>query len=261
MKFALLISCCVTTVCAHTQTLNNCSVGAAVESDTIVKPRHHIIKPETIAAGYAAFTLFTYRYLDDEIQEIAQSSQNKVVYNSLKTIGYAGLGTTNIAITAGTGLTGLITKNKRLEKAAILLTASHLINDFATHQLKVTFQRHRPSTGDSYKRFDWREGAKINESFVSNHTSNAFTTATVFVLCFPDKKWVPVVAYSTASIVGLSRIYQNAHWASDVLGGAAVGFLSAQLANKLYNMAGKRFTFLPEVSNRYYGMSVCYSLK
>ena len=220
---------------SFTATLNAQVGNASIRIDTAYTNRnkHKIIKPVTIAAGYLAFSLFSYSNLDDEVQEIVQRNQNKFVYNSFKTVGYTGLGTSNIIITAGTGISALVTKNKKLEKATILLIGSHLINDFATHQLKVSFQRHRPSTGDPYNTFDWREGNKINQSFVSNHTSNAFTTATVFALCFPDKKWVPIVAYSTASIVGLSRIYQNAHWTSDVVVGAAIGFLSAQAMNKL----------------------------
>ena len=225
-----------------------------------IKPAHKIINPVTIAAGYTAICFFSYRYLDDEVQEIAMANQNKVAYNTFKTVGYAGLGETNIFITAGTGISALITRNEQLKKATILLVGSHLINDFVTHQFKVSFQRHRPNPGDPYNTFDWREGTKTNESFISNHTSNAFTTATVFALCFSDKKWVPIVAYSTASLVGLSRIYQNAHWTSDVLAGAAVGFLSAHTMNALYNLAGKRFTFLPAVDNGHYGISVAYSL-
>lgn len=261
MKIAITIFFSAISLCLNAQILNDSSQFGLIKKDSVTKKKYRFIKPVSIAAGYSAFTLFTYRYLDDEVQEISQANQTKFIYNSFETVGYLGLGTSNIVITAGTGVIGVITKNKRFEKATILLTGSHVINDFITHQLKITFQRHRPNTGASYNTFDWRGGTKVNQSFVSNHTSNAFTTATVFALCFPDKKWMPIVAYSTASIVGLSRIYQNEHWASDVLAGAAVGFLSAQLMNKLYNIAGKKFTFLPEISYEYYGMSVCYSLK
>lgn len=259
MKIALVIFCCVLTLRTYAQTSRDSSELSI--NNSAIHTKHGVIKPILIASAYTAVGLITYRYFDDDIQYFAQANQNKFVYNSFKTIGYGGLGTTNAVITAATGVAALITKNKRLEKAAILLAGSHVINDFATHQLKITFQRHRPNTGDSYNTFDWRGGPKINESFVSNHTSNAFTTATVLALCFPDKKWVPIVAYSTASVVGLSRIYQNEHWASDVLGGAAIGFLSAQLTNKLYNIAGRNFTFLPDVDNKHVGISVCFRLK
>ena len=250
-----------TAVSLQAQTLNDSLKLYNNAANISGKDKHKIIKPVSIAAGYAGFCLFSYRYLDDEVQEIAQANQSKIAYNAFKTVGYIGRGTSSVAITAAASLTALVTKNKRFEKAAVLLVGAHLVNDFATHQFKVSFQRHRPSTGDPYNTFDWREGNKTNLSFISSHTSNAFTTATVFALCFSDKKWVPIVAYTTASIVGLSRIYQNAHWTSDVLCGAAIGYLSAQGINILYNIAGKKFTFLPEVDNGHFDVSVSYALK
>jgi membrane-associated phospholipid phosphatase len=62
---------------------------------------------------------------------------------------------------------------------------------------------------------------------------------------YQDHKWVPVVSYSIATLVGLSRIYDNAHWASDVMAGAAVGFLSAKAMNGIYRKLSHRFLFLP----------------
>ncbi len=261
MKAFLLIFFIVITASLQAQTLNNSLKIYPDSAHGGVKNTHKIIKPVSIAGGYVGLCLFSYHYLDDEVQEIAQANQNKFAFNTFKTVGYAGLGKSSIAITAATGLTAIITKNKRFEKATILLAGGHLINDFATNQLKITFQRHRPNTGDPYNTFDWRGGNKTNTSFISSHTSNAFTTATAFAICFSNKKWVPIIAYSTASIVGLSRIYENAHWTSDVLAAAAVGFLSAHAMNKIYSIAGKRFTFLPEVDNRHFGAAVTYSLK
>lgn len=243
------------------QVLND-SLQSNINNNTFsLKSKHKIINPVTIAAGYAGLCLITYRYVDDEVQEFTQANQNKTVYNTFKTVGYAGLGTSSIIITAGTGLTALITKDKRFEKTAILLAGGHLINDLVTNQLKITFQRHRPNTGDGYNKFDWRDGSKANLSFISSHTSNAFTTATAFAICFSDKKWVPIVAYSTASIVGLSRIYQNQHWTSDVLVGAAVGFLSTHAMNKIYSVAGKKFTFLPSFNDGHFGADAVFALR
>ena len=37
---------------------------------------------------------------------------------------------------------------------------------------------------------------------------------------------VGAVAYSGASVIGLTRMYNNEHWGSDVMMGAAIGTLS-----------------------------------
>ena len=222
---------------------------------------HSIIKPVTIATAYAGATLFCYRFLDDEVNEIAQRWQNKAVASVSKTYGSLGLGSSNVIITAGTGIAALVTKDKKLEKVSILLIAGHIVNSYATEQIKLSFQRHRPSTGDAYNKFDWREGNKSNTSMVSAHTSNAFATATAFSIVYKDKKWVPVVAYSAASLIGISRIYNNAHWASDVMAGAAIGYLSVQGVNKLYKLASNRFSFMPDVFYNHYGLGITYALK
>jgi len=44
---------------------------------------------------------------------------------------------------------------------------------------------------------------------------------------WPRETWVVApVTYGLATLVGLSRMYNNAHWASDVVLGAAIGTFS-----------------------------------
>ncbi len=246
---------------SYAQTFADNSIDYAKSDSIQLSKIHNIIKPVTIATGYVVATLFCYRFLDDEVHEVAQRYQNKTVSSISKTYGSLGLGRSNVIITAGTGIYAIVAKNKKLEKVTTLLIAGHLVNSFATEQFKVSFQRHRPNTGDAYNKFDWREGNKSNTSFISSHTSNAFATATAFAIVYRDKKWIPIVVYSAASLVGISRIYNNAHWASDVMAGAAIGYLSVQGVNELYNLASSRFSFLPEVSYNHYGMGITYALK
>ena len=123
-----------------------------------------------------------------------------------------------------------------------------IIEQCGDRPVKDTFQRHRPNSGDPPDVFDWRHGPGIHTSFPSAHTSNIFTTATVFATLYHDHRWVPPVAYGLATLVGLSRIYDNAHWASDVMTGAAIGFLSAKSMTAIYKWAGKKITFLPQAS-------------
>ncbi|MEP7344461.1 MAG: phosphatase PAP2 family protein [Gemmatimonadaceae bacterium] len=68
-------------------------------------------------------------------------------------------------------------------------------------------------------------------SFPSGHTSAAFSSATVLAMelskAHPShSKWIKLGMYGAATAVGLSRMYENAHWASDVFAGAAIGTLS-----------------------------------
>ena len=59
-------------------------------------------------------------------------------------------------------------------------------------------------------------------SFPSGETTQAFAVASVIAAHY-DSLWVKVSSYGIASLVGMARIYENAHWTSDVLAGALIG--------------------------------------
>jgi membrane-associated phospholipid phosphatase len=215
------------------------------------------VKP-LIASAYAGASYLCYRYFDTKIQKVVQSNKNGFETFISNTVTDLGLGKSQTIGILSTTALAFILKDNKLKKTVIIWGGSLLINGLLTNEAKIIFQRHRPSSGDAYNVFDWGKGQKINTSFISAHTSNAFTTATVFATMYRDHKWVPPVAYGLAGLVGLSRIYDNAHWASDVMVGAASGFLSAKLMVKLYKLAGKKIKFLPQVSASYSSVSMVY---
>jgi membrane-associated phospholipid phosphatase len=218
--------------------------------------RKHIWLEPVIVAGYAGTTYICYRFFDSRIQDESQEGKTGFSIKASRSVGYLGLGRTQAIAWGGTAAVSLITKNKKLQKTVIIWAGSLLLNSTITQQLKISFQRHRPSSGDPYNVFDWRSGPRLHNSFPSAHTSNAFTTATVFASLYANHQWVPPVAYGLATIVGLSRIYDNAHWASDVMAGAAVGFLSAKAMTALYRLAGKKILFLPQAGAHYLSMTL-----
>jgi membrane-associated phospholipid phosphatase len=105
-----------------------------------------------------------------------------------------------------------------------------------TSLLKGLFGRSRPyaSAGDAHD-FDLGGGfgSSTRRSFPSGHTSMAFTFAAV-VAEETSHRWprahryVAPLAYGLATGVGLARMYNDKHWASDVALGAAIGVLSGR---------------------------------
>ena len=71
-------------------------------------------------------------------------------------------------------------------------------------------------------------GTRRYASFPSGHTTVAFAAATVFATEYRDKPIIPVIAYTAATLIGLSRITENKHWTTDVIAGAALGFLQGK---------------------------------
>ncbi len=226
------------------------------DSISPVKKSHSLIP--VVAISYGAVTYLCYRLLDTRIQKFSQENKTRFQTFISNSVSGLGLGMVQSIGLGGTTIVAFATKNKKLQQTVIIWAGSLLINSIVTDQLKISFQRHRPNSGDPYNTFDWRKGPKLNKSFSSAHTSNAFTTATVFATQYKTAKWVPPVAYTLASLVGLSRIYDNAHWASDVLAGAAVGFLSVKAMNIFYKWAKKKLLFLPQAGISYSSLSIVY---
>jgi membrane-associated phospholipid phosphatase len=78
-------------------------------------------------------------------------------------------------------------------------------------------------------------GKSISSSFPSGHTTVAFAAATVFALEYKDKPFVPILAYSAATLIGLSRITENKHWATDVFIGAVLGYYTGKQVVRNYH--------------------------
>lgn len=138
---------------------------------------------------------------------------------------------------------GRWTKNEKIEKLAVHGTEAMLLSTAATTTIKVLAGRARPrldttkALGFKFGRgFPGFLGGKGTEyqSFPSGHATTAFAVAsaataewTHWVDQWHDPEYykylVGGVLYGGAALVGISRMYNNAHWASDVMAGAAIG--------------------------------------
>lgn len=86
-----------------------------------------------------------------------------------------------------------------------------------------------------------RPDGSNDHSFPSNHTAFAFMGAEMMRLEYGP--WWGLGAYTVATATGLMRVYNNRHWAGDVLAGAGFGILSAQAAYWLLPLERKLFNW------------------
>jgi membrane-associated phospholipid phosphatase len=88
--------------------------------------------------------------------------------------------------------------------------------------LKYSVKEERPDGSD-------------NHSFPSGHAAISFMTATMLHKEYGEtvSPWFSIIGYGTASVVSLSRVYDNNHWCSDVLVGAGIGIFSTEFSYDL----------------------------
>ncbi len=112
---------------------------------------------------------------------------------------------------AGLFAAGLFRDNDpRFKATTYSLMQGFLVNGVVTEGLKHGFSRTRPDGSNDV-------------SFPSGHTSTSFMWATVLSRNYGLKVGIP--AYAVASYVGATRLEENAHHLSDVVAGAAVGYI------------------------------------
>lgn len=137
------------------------------------------------------------------------------------------------ALVAGGGLyvLGLARGNRRVQDLGLHSVESIFLASVVTGAVKVTAGRARPRVSrDNARNFNLFRGLGKDDyqSFPSGHTTAAFAFASIISAetshWWPGSRWIVGPAmYGVATLTGVSRIYNNAHWASDVLAGAAVG--------------------------------------
>ena len=141
---------------------------------------------------------------------------------------------------AGFGAYGIIFKSDKMKTTTLLATQAYITGGALESVLKFISGRTRPSYYDAGMEPEPKflgpfskipkngSGKNVYSSFPSGHTTVAFAAATVFAKEYYDKPIVPIIAYSAATLIGLSRIAENVHWASDVFVGATLGYLAGR---------------------------------
>jgi membrane-associated phospholipid phosphatase len=111
---------------------------------------------------------------------------------------------------AGMFTAGRFSHGSRFRAMTYDMLDAAIVNFGYTGLLKVAVGRERPNGQD-------------NKSFPSGHASNSFALAAVAERHYGWKVGVP--AYLVAGLVGASRLEQDKHYLSDVVAGAALGYI------------------------------------
>jgi membrane-associated phospholipid phosphatase len=169
--------------------------------------------------GLAAGLMFT---SDVAIREFMVNNQKQFFISAGRVFEPLGNNGAPLLV-AGMYATSLITQNRKLEHSSLAIAKGAAISTALYVVSKQFIRRERPVRTDDPTKFGPPFSSKGYTSFPSGHTNTMFSIATGFAQEYKDYKWVPWVAYSLATLTSVTRMYQNRHWASDIVIGAAIG--------------------------------------
>jgi hypothetical protein len=120
---------------------------------------------------------------------------------------------------------GAVQDNTRLENAAFTSIEAGLFANGIGKVVKFVVGRKRPihdnpdqsDRGDDFSPFS----TEPNDSFPSGHATIAFALITPWVVYYPG--WASYSLLLIGAGVGISRLAVDAHWSTDILGGALLG--------------------------------------
>jgi membrane-associated phospholipid phosphatase len=143
----------------------------------------------------------------------AQASLNGFAPGIASAASTAGGMSVMLPATLGLFAAGRMAPQHRFGAFSYDATQAILVNSITTTALKHAVRRTRPDASDRL-------------SFPSGHTSNAFAVAKVAEAHYGWRVGVP--SYIAASAIGLSRVSRDKHHLSDVMAGAAIGYVTGR---------------------------------
>jgi membrane-associated phospholipid phosphatase len=229
----------------------------------------HFKSKEWLITGGAATITAALIFADEDIDLWArrQKQDHRWINNSSPVISEFGSNYGVYSVLAH-GLISSAFKNKKGLETSLLATQAMITSGIWAQLIKQLTGRERPKA--SYI-FSGREGGKWHgafakyleaspddrsgfsyDAFPSGHTATAFSIATVYAKRYSNIRGIPVLCYSAATMVGISRLTEHEHWASDVFAGALIGYLSGNQVVRNFDRTHLRSTSNPykEIKNR-----------
>lgn len=251
------------------------------QEQKIIKPKEFVVTPLKslgkpfsfkksflTKAGLLTTGVIISSFADKWIQERAQDSQKSLLQKVSDETTILGNHFVAPGIAAVLAVSGFIKNDNYLANTGIQAIEAFGVSAVFTLGTKMVFGRHRPydeetnevfTDNKSFKGIGWHD--KVNQSFASGHSTAVWSVSTVIAHRY-DNLFVQSVAYSTASLVSLTRLYNNNHWFSDVVAGSLIGYFSALSIleineNDVFNENG--LTVLPtQFSNNSFGLQATF---
>jgi len=208
--------------------------AAHAQADTLGNPRALFTYRDLVLAGGVAMVTIIARPFDDRMAARLQDSSTQANRKLQGTATFVRtVATPGSYVIGGTMyVAGRLSGNEKLADLGWHGTEALIVGELVAVVIKGTAGRQRPyvepRNSNSYGLFRGFGGSDKFRSFPSGHSTSAFAAAAAVSSetsrWWPETRWIigPIL-YTGAALTGVSRMYNNRHWASDVLIGAGIG--------------------------------------
>lgn len=175
----------------------------------------------------------TYIY-DNNIREKVSGIKGKRLDKAADAGSILGNPFLHIGLAAAVYGGGIAGDSQKYKELGEMLGESVLLADAATFVLKQGIGRGRPfASGDrgSFRPFQFKSDF---DSMPSMHTASSFAMASVLSAA-SENFLAKFTYYAAATFVGFSRIYEDKHWASDIVLGAVIGELCSRVVMRYHS--------------------------
>jgi membrane-associated phospholipid phosphatase len=226
------------------------NIGEQVTAPFKFKTKQWLITGAAI--GITAILL----HFDNDIDKWArvQKQEHRWVNKSSPVITQFG-STYGISSVAAIGLLSAAFKKQKGVQTSLLATQALLTSAAWVQLIKHFTGREDPSASYIYSKIPggkwWGPFSQYDQdvpvyksissfdAFPSGHTAAAFSIAAVFASQYNDIKAIPILSYSMATLVGISRLTEHQHWASDVFVGGLIGYVCGKEVVAHFNNTNK----------------------
>jgi membrane-associated phospholipid phosphatase len=149
-----------------------------------------------------------------------------------------GSGVNMIALSAAGYIAGLVFDEQWLRETSFLAGSAILMAGAVSTVTKIIVGRARPYMGQGHMTFrPFSFPVEDYASFPSGHTIVAFAFSGVLAERIRNT-WASIGLYALAASCGISRMYTDEHWVSDVLFGAVVSLSVSHSLVRWFESAG-----------------------
>ncbi|MDA8430515.1 MAG: phosphatase PAP2 family protein [Geobacteraceae bacterium] len=193
---------------------------------------------------------------DGDIRTKLQGSKSKGLDKVTDVGNLVGDPFLHLGIAAAVYGGGIFAGSPRWKETGEMLGEAIILADATTFILKESIGRARPFVKGDKGAFTPGQFKTDYNSLPSMHTSSSFAMASVMAA---TSESIPIKAlyYSAATFVGFSRIYQDKHWASDIVLSAAIGELCGRIVMATHvKKGGAKVSLVPLVSENSAGLAL-----